>query len=149
VLNRSLVVLVLSACAPAPPAANPQPVVITSVKDPAVTPPKHEPAKSPVASDDSPRDAIKEFLRAYEEKNWNLLLDFVPEADRADLTSEKLKAAWEGPQAEEILRSTTAIRSALNDAPIDVTETRASMAYGAGRTILLVKEHGAWKVQDF
>ena len=100
VLNRSLVVLVLSACAPAPPAANPQPVVITSVKDPAVTPPKHEPAESPVTSDDSPRDAIKEFLRAYEEKNWNLLLDFVPEADRADLTREKLKAAW--LEADEI-----------------------------------------------
>ncbi|WP_437930731.1 hypothetical protein WMF37_16370 [Sorangium sp. So ce291] len=70
-------------------------------------------------------------------------------AGAAQLTPEKLKAAWEGPQREQISRVVQAIKAALPTATIEETGDSASMAYGAGGTVAFTREHGVWKIKDF
>ncbi|WP_437681162.1 hypothetical protein [Sorangium sp. So ce131] len=70
-------------------------------------------------------------------------------AGAAQLTPEKLKAAWEGPQREQINRIVQAIKAALPTATIEETGDSASMAYGAGGTVAFTREHGVWKIKDF
>jgi hypothetical protein len=67
----------------------------------------------------------------------------------AQLTAEKLRAAWEGPQKEQINRIVQAIKTALPAAQVEETGDSASMAYGAGGTVAFVREHGVWKIKDF
>jgi hypothetical protein len=75
-------------------------------------------------------------------------------ADRADtsttdITADKLRKAWEGPQKEQLQRIVQAIRAALPTAAIEETGDNAAMSYGAGGTVALVREHGVWKIRDF
>jgi len=67
----------------------------------------------------------------------------------AQLTADKLRAAWEGPQKEQINRIVQAIKTALPTAQIEETGDSAAMNYGAGGTVAFVREHGVWKIKDF
>ncbi|HEX9296260.1 MAG TPA: hypothetical protein VF881_10505 [Polyangiaceae bacterium] len=97
----------------------------------------------------TPRQSIEAFLRAFERKRFDVLLRFVPDAHMEGLDAQKLRAAWEGAQKEEMLRITSALRAALPTAQFEEIGDRATMAYGSGGTVQLVREHGAWKIEDF
>ncbi|HSN98387.1 MAG TPA: hypothetical protein VLS89_08815 [Candidatus Nanopelagicales bacterium] len=136
----------------------------------------------------TPRQALLGFLRAFDRKRYDIILRYVPDAEKeglgglgaeaaapaggapggegagpgatpaasaaaaaeaARLTPEKLKAAWEGAQKEQISRIVQAIKAALPTATIEETGDSASMAYGAGGTVAFIREHGAWKIRDF
>ncbi|WP_437666006.1 hypothetical protein [Sorangium sp. So ce1182] len=156
----------------------------------------------------TPRQALVGFLRAFERRRYDVILRYVPDAEKeglgeaadgaggeadaavgagaargdgaappagpegaagadaaqkpggrpgtaraaagaAQLTPEKLKAAWEGPQREQINRVVQAIKAALPTATIEETGDSASMAYGAGGTVAFTREHGVWKIKDF
>ncbi len=132
----------------------------------------------------TPRQALLAFLRAFERKRYDVLLRFVPDAERnappaaevpatkptppsepsvavpsappsapstaADtgLTAEKLRASWEGPQKEQMLQITQAIKAALPTSTIEETGENAAMSYGSGGTVTFVREHGVWKIRD-
>ncbi len=125
----------------------------------------------------TPRQALVGFLRAFERKRYDMVLRYVPDAEREGmtgmeggsgasapkvdgaagaaaeespkLTPEKLKAAWEGPQKEQITRIVVAVKAALPTATIEETGDSAAMSYGAGGTVAFVREHGVWKIKDF
>ncbi|MDI1483127.1 hypothetical protein [Polyangium sp. y55x31] len=129
----------------------------------------------------TPRQALAGFLRAFERKRYDVILRYVPDAEKegitlgeepapaapaenapagkpdaaaakttgTELTAEKLRAAWEGPQKDQINRIVQAIRTALPTAVIEETGDSASMSYGAGGTVALIREHGLWKIRDF
>lgn len=129
----------------------------------------------------TPRQALAGFLRAFERKRYDVVLRYVPDAEKegitlgeepapaapaenapagksdaaaakttgTELTAEKLRAAWEGPQKDQINRIVQAIRTALPTAVIEETGDSASMSYGAGGTVALIREHGLWKIRDF
>jgi hypothetical protein len=146
----------------------------------------------------TPRQALVGFLRAFERKRYDVILRYVPDAEKeglgepaggepaagaaeargarsADaggdaappngaaeaerpaaktivapqLTPDKLKAAWEGPQKEQINRIVQAIKAAVPTATIEEAGDSASMAYGAGGTVAFLREHGVWKIKDF
>ena len=134
----------------------------------------------------SPRQALVGFLRAFERKRYDVVLRYVPDAEReaiapaepaapkpaaleakgdakaadgaappsalpsgGELTAEKLRDAWEGPQKDEMLRIAQALRAALPTATIEETGDVASMSYGSGATVSFVRERGAWKIRDF
>ncbi|WP_437639675.1 hypothetical protein [Sorangium sp. So ce854] len=157
----------------------------------------------------TPRQALVGFLRAFERRRYDVIMRYVPDAEKeglvdpagsspgeagasvgeasaavgegealpagaaggagadasqkpgggpgtaraaagaAQLTPEKLKAAWEGPQREQINRVVQAIKAALPTATIEETGDSASMAYGAGGTVAFIREHGVWKIKDF
>ncbi|WP_437736992.1 hypothetical protein [Sorangium sp. So ce1335] len=156
----------------------------------------------------TPRQALVGFLRAFERRRYDVIMRYVPDAEKeglgepaasapgeagaaageasaaagegaaqpagpagaagsaradasqkaggrpgtagaAQLTPDKLKAAWEGPQREQINRVVQAIKAALPTATIEETGDSASMSYGAGGTVALIREHGVWKIKDF
>jgi hypothetical protein len=100
-------------------------------------------------SQSSPRQSIEAFLRAFERKRYDVMMRFVPDAHLEGLDEAKLRAAWEGTQKEEMQRITAALRAALPTAQFEEIGDRATMAYGSGGTVQLLREHGAWKIEDF
>jgi hypothetical protein len=140
----------------------------------------------------TPRQALAGFLRAFDHKRYDVIMRYVPDAEKqgvaslsgepldgaeapspdapakdaaseakdakpprarpegaVELTPEKLKEAWEGPQKEQINRIVQAIKAALPTAAIEETGDSAAMSYGAGGTVAFVREHGVWKIKDF
>lgn len=95
-----------------------------------------------------PRIAMRSFLRAFDRKRYDILLLFVPESQKEDLTEDVLKAAWEGEQRVEMEQITEELRSHLEASKIEVLGERATMSYGAGGLVELVREQGAWKIED-
>lgn len=97
----------------------------------------------------TPESAVLAFVRAFENRRYDVLLRFVPDAERSGLDAEHLRKAWEeGEQRAELERLTQALRAALPTAQFEVLGERATMAYGAGGTVELVREHGLWKLED-
>jgi hypothetical protein len=97
----------------------------------------------------TPKKTIEAFLRAFERKRYEILLRFVPDAHRENLTAKKLEETWEGPQKDEMQRTAAALKAALPTAQIEETGDRATMAYGNGSAVQLVREHGVWRIEDF
>jgi hypothetical protein len=97
---------------------------------------------------DTPRRAIRGFVRAVERKRYDMVMRYVPETHREGLDAAKLQSAWEGHEKEEIAQVIVALKQALPSATIEESGERATMAYGAG-TLQLVREHGLWKIENF
>jgi hypothetical protein len=98
---------------------------------------------------DTPEDALRSFVRAIEAKRYDVVLRFAPDSKKEGLDAPKLKAAFEGEQREEIERLTQALKAALPTATVEHLGERATMSYGSGGTVELVREHGVWKVEEF
>ena len=97
----------------------------------------------------TPEAAVRAFLRAYEHGRFDVLLRFVPSAQAQGLDAARLEKAWRGEQKAEMDRLTQALTAALPTARFELLGDRATMAYGAGGTVELVREDGAWKIEDF
>jgi hypothetical protein len=96
----------------------------------------------------TPESAALAFVRGVENKRYDLLLRFVPDGQREGLNEGTLRGAWEGEQKQDMARLIEALKAALPGARFEVVGERATLAYGAGGTIELVREHGAWKVEE-
>lgn len=97
----------------------------------------------------TPRAAIRSFVRAMERDRYDVVLRFVPEADREGMSAERMRASFAGEGREEIARLLTELRASL-DAPIEEIGDHATLRYGEGnrRTARLLREGGTWKVED-
>jgi glutathione S-transferase len=95
----------------------------------------------------SPRTAIRSFVRAMENRRYDVVLRFVPNADREGMSVDAMREAWEGEGREEIERLLANLRANLNN-PIEVVGDRATMPYGERFSMQLVREDGVWKVED-
>jgi hypothetical protein len=105
-------------------------------------------------SQTTPKATVVSFIRAYENRRYDVLLRFVPDRERTPesgppLDAAKLKRAFEGEQREELEQITQGLRAALPTAKIEMLGDRATMAYGTGSTVELVREHGLWKIEEF
>jgi predicted SnoaL-like aldol condensation-catalyzing enzyme len=98
---------------------------------------------------ETPEAAVASFVRAFENKRYDVLMRFVPDGDREGLSATKLKQAFEGEQREEVERLTQALRAALPTARVERLGERATMSYGAGGTVELIREQGLWKIEGF
>jgi len=96
----------------------------------------------------TPEAAVQAFVRAFKNKRYDVLMRFVPDKKSEGLTAALLEKAFEGEQREEMERITQALAAALPTAHIERIGDRATMAYGAGGTVELVREHGAWKLEE-
>jgi hypothetical protein len=95
----------------------------------------------------TPRRALRAFIRAMERRRYEVVLRFVPNADREGMSEEQMAAAWEGEGREEVERLMARLRENL-DRPIEEIGERATMAYGDGATVQFIREDGVWKVED-
>jgi hypothetical protein len=100
-------------------------------------------------SQQSPEEALAAFVRAFENRRYDVLMRFVPDSKKHDLSVEQLKAAWEGEQREQLQRLTQALKASLATLRVELIGTRATVGYGAGATVELVHERGTWKIEDF
>ena len=96
----------------------------------------------------TPESALRSFVRAFRNRRYDVLLRFIPDAEREGLGAAELKRAWEGGERAELERLVSAVETALPTARLEVTGDRATMAFGAAGTVELVREKGAWKVED-
>lgn len=97
----------------------------------------------------TPEAAVRAFLRAYENKRYDVLLRFVPD-DQLDegLTAAELKRQWEGEERADMDRLTGSLKASLPTARVELFGDRATLAFGAGGSVELVRERGAWKIED-
>jgi hypothetical protein len=98
---------------------------------------------------DTPEAALRGFVRAFENKRYDVLLRFVPENKKEGLDAVRLKTFFEGDEKDEMVRLTQAIRASLPTASIENLGDRATMSYGAGGAVELLREHGVWKIEEF
>jgi len=96
----------------------------------------------------TPEVALKAFVRAFKSRRYDVLLRFVPAAEREGLSVEELKRSWEGEERTELEALVAAVDANLTSGRLEVTGDRATMAFGAGGTVELVREGGLWKVED-
>lgn len=97
---------------------------------------------------DTPRAALEAFVRAYENHRYDVLMRFVPDTSRAGLTEAKLKHSFENEQRQDLDQLTQAVKAALPTAKLEIVGDRATMSYGAGGSIELLREHGIWKIEE-
>jgi hypothetical protein len=97
----------------------------------------------------TPETALRSFVRAFRNRRYDVLLRFVPEGEREGLDEKKLKGSWESEEERAELEGlVAAVESSLPTSSLEVTGDRATMAFGTGGTVELVRERGLWKVED-
>lgn len=105
-------------------------------------------ATDPIAfySQETPRDALRSFIRAYRLRRWDVMLRLVPKlyADKMDLA--KVERQFEGPHRDEIEIMMSALEANLL-APIERHGLEARMPY-ADTEVVFVREGAAWKIKD-
>ena len=95
----------------------------------------------------SPRAAVRAFVRALEHRRWDLLWEMAPSTVRAGTTPQDIEGAWLGRGEEALRRWVAALREAL-DAPIERRGDVASVSYGGGRLLRLVREEDRWCIEE-
>ena len=97
---------------------------------------------------DSPKNALRSFIRAVELKRWDVLVRFVPKAYA--MSAEQIKTEFEGDRAQEIDDLLRKLKAALDtESPIQVEGDEARLQYGDRAEIVFKKEDGSWKIDDF
>ena len=107
-----------------------------------------EPSAIDLYSQVEPRVAIASFVRAFDNRRYDILMRFVPDDKREGLDANALRRAWEGEQKNEMRQIVRALDAALPTARVEQIGDRATMAYGAAGTVELVRERGLWKIED-
>lgn len=94
---------------------------------------------------DTPRSALRSFVRAADHRRFDVLLRLLPRADREALTAEQLAERWASDR-ERMERIVGALRLAL-EAPIEISGDRATLI-GSGAHATFVLEGDRWVVRD-
>ena len=108
-----------------------------------------DPAAIEIYGQSTPDEAIRTFVRAFENGRFDVLMRFVPDAKREGLDAKKLKLAWTGDQKDELERSISALKAAIPGGKLQRLGDRASLRYGTGNTVELLREAGVWKIEEF
>lgn len=99
----------------------------------------------------SPRAALRTFLRAIDQRRYDVLLRLVPARLRSRVTIESLRIYWEGPRSEAHRRVLDPLRDSA-EAPIIELGGEAQMPFGAKREeegeVRFIFEDGMWKIDD-
>lgn len=106
-------------------------------------------ASNPIAyySQDSPRAALRSFLRAYHLKRWDIMLRLVPDEYRERMNEHNVRDQFEGGRAEEIAVMMNTLEANV-DEPIEEKGATARMKYGGNYEVQFVREDGLWKIKE-
>jgi len=106
-----------------------------------------EPSTFEAWSQKTPRAALRSFVGALERRRYDVVLRLCPTSRRGELSLEALRDYWEGEHKVGNTQLLARLRAALG-APIVEIGDEARMPYGAGAEARLVREDGAWKIED-
>jgi hypothetical protein len=109
-----------------------------------------------VFAQDSPRAALRTFVRALERRRYDVALRLVPSRRTADVTEQTLRRTWEGPDAAPRRTLLTRLQASLDEPIVDLgTEAHMPLrpavpgAGGGGeREVQFLLEDGVWKIDD-
>ncbi len=87
-------------------------------------------------SQKDPLATLRSFVRAFEASRYDVLMRFVPEAEREGLTEAKLKQAWQGPQRDDMVALMDGLRPAFQrPRPSNTATTLPSRTARASRAL--------------
>jgi len=96
-----------------------------------------------------PPEALRAFIRAVDNRRWDVVLRFVPSRYRASITVDKIRAQWESAAERATLAAQLAeIRRHL-DEPFEIAAggDEARLPLGDRKAVRLLREDGVWKVE--
>lgn len=94
----------------------------------------------------APDEALRSFLRAVEHKRWDVVLRFVPDKYRAQVTADAVRDRWEGERKPELAQQLAQVRAHLSE-PIEIAGDEARLVVAERKQVKLVREDGVWKVE--
>jgi hypothetical protein len=95
----------------------------------------------------APDEALRSFVRAVEQRRYDVLQRFVPERYRATYTVEVLRERWEGDGAALLKEQLERVRAHLDDT-VEVSGPKARLPLGDRKQARLVRENGLWRVES-
>jgi hypothetical protein len=95
----------------------------------------------------TPRAALRTFIRALEERRYEIALRLVPNRYRGELTADKLRQYWEEERKDDHFALLARLRAAA-DAPIVESGEEAHMPYGPDQEVRFIREDGRWKIES-
>lgn len=98
----------------------------------------------------SPRAALRTFVRAIGQRRYDVVLRLLPARHRSQVTEAKLRLYWEGPEARPHRQLLDLLHANL-DAPIIELGGEAQMPYGRDGQegeVRFLFEEGVWKIDD-
>lgn len=98
-------------------------------------------------SQKTPRATVRSFVRAYQNKRWEIMLRFVPTKYRERMTEEMIKKQFEGPRKAAMFEMMENLRVNIKS-PISNKQkgNHVKLRYGEEYEVELVREQGVWKV---
>lgn len=96
---------------------------------------------------ETPRAAVRTFVRALDARRYDVLLRLVPDRDRGPLTAEGLRAFWEAHDADRHRQLLVKVRAALA-APLVESGDEAHLPLAGDGEVRLVREPGGWKIEQ-
>jgi hypothetical protein len=95
----------------------------------------------------SPRAALRAFVRAVENRRYDVLVRLAPLRFRSSVTVEKLRDFWEGSTAAQNRAMLGELRLNLGGRIAEDGE-EAFMMYGSGRQVHFIREDGLWRIES-
>ena len=96
---------------------------------------------------DTPQNALRSFIRAHDNKRWEIVMRLIPNRWREEMTVEKVRDHFEGKRKEEVQQMMRLLR-ANQENTIEQQGDSARMQYGEKYEVRFVKEEGVWKIDD-
>lgn len=94
---------------------------------------------------DTPTHAIEAFVRAIRNRRWDVLVGLAPAARGTG--EDDARRAVDGPGGKELRRRAALLEVSLDNLMV-VEGDRAWMGFGDRYTVSLVRERGAWKIDE-
>ncbi len=96
---------------------------------------------------ETPRAAVRTFVRAIEAHRYDVVLRLVPDRQRGALTAERLQSFWETVDVAAHRRLVDELRAALSSALVEAGD-EAHLPLGSGGEVRLAREPGGWKIEE-
>jgi hypothetical protein len=95
----------------------------------------------------TPRATLDSFLRAMEKRRYNVVMRFIPIADKKGVTPDLLSEYWSKEGRQPLERLISSLRD-NRQAPIEEVGDLAVMPYGGRCSLQFRRENGLWKIES-
>jgi hypothetical protein len=101
----------------------------------------------PTFNQETPRAALRAFIRAVETRRYDLLVELAPARYRAEVTPEKLQRYWHSRGPERTRALLAALLLAL-ERPVVEEGDEAYIVYQGDRQVRFIREDGLWRIES-
>jgi hypothetical protein len=106
-----------------------------------------EPTPAEPFSQATPRDAIDTFIAAFRAERWDVIMRLPPNRVANRLTPDQIAEELGVKDRKKVEAMIAAIEA--SGAEIQIDGDAATLTYGPGKAVELIREDGLWKIKDF